>query len=264
MNYSILLTLLFICTCLSPANAAVSRTTIRVGVIDGPQAEIMRRVKQVAAASYDLDIEIISYAKNGLINRELSSGKLDAASFQDAVALEADIKAHRYALTQATVTVTLPMGIYSRKIKSLGALRPGVSVAIPRNGADKVRALRLLHIFSLIELPDTFSLKGTVQDIVKNPFTLRFIEVQTDKLLWALDNESLVTINYREATKAGLHPARDALGFEDSSTPYSSVLTIRTADKQQPWVARLVSSYHHSEIKRFILERYQDSVRRPW
>ena len=86
----------------------------------------------------------------------------------------------------------------------------------------------------------------------------------TDKLVKALDTESLVTINYREATKAGLHPARDALGFEDSSTPYSSVLTIRTTDKQQPWVAKLVSIYHSAEIKRFILERYQDSVRRPW
>lgn len=263
MNYSILVTLLFICLCFSPINAAVSRTTIRVGVTDGPQVEIMRQVKQIAV-SQDLDIEIIPYAKSGLINRELFSGKIDAASFQDAIALEADIKTHRYALTRAALTVTLPMGIYSRKIKSLRTLKPGVAVAIPRNSADKVRALRLLHIFNLIELPGTFSLNGTVQDIVKNPFDLRFVEVQTDKLVRALDTASLVTINYPEATKAGLYPARDALGFEDSSTPYSSVLTIRTADKQQPWVDRLVSVYRCSEIKRFILERYQDSVRRPW
>jgi D-methionine transport system substrate-binding protein len=263
MNYSVLLTLLFICLCFSPVNAAVSRTTIRVGVTDGPQAEIMLQVKQIAV-SQDLDIEITPYAKSGLINRDLSSGKLDAASFQDAVALVADIKAHRYALTRSALTVTLPMGIYSRKIKSLRALKPGAAVAVPRNGADKVRALRLLHIFNLIELPGTFSLNGTARDIVKNPFKLRFVEVKTDQLVRALDTESLVTINYPEATKAGLYPARDALGFEDSSTPYSSVLTIRTADKQQPWVDRLVSIYHSSEMKRFILEHYQDSVRRPW
>ena len=265
MNYSILVTfLLFICICFSPANAAVTQTTIRVGVTDdGPQTEIMRQVKQIAV-SQGLDIEIIPYAKSGMINRELSSGKLEAASFQEAVALDADIKANRYALSRAALTVTLPMGIYSRKMKSLRALKPGPAVAIPQNGADKVRALRLLHIFNLIELPGTFGLNGTVRDIVKNPFKLRFVEVPTDKLVKALDKESLVTINYREATKAGLHPARDALGFEDSSTPYSSVLTIRTTDKQQPWVAKLVASYHSTEIKRFILERYQDSVRRPW
>jgi D-methionine transport system substrate-binding protein len=264
VNYPILVALLFIGICFSPVSEAASQTTIRAGVTDGPQEEIMRQVKQLAV-SQNLDIEIIPYVKkSGLINRALSSGKLDVASFQDAIALEADIKAHRYALTQAALTVTLPMGIYSRKIKSLRALKPGVAVAIPRNSADKVRALRLLHIFNLIKLPGTFSLKGTVQDIVKNPFKLRFVEVQNDKLLRSLDTESLVTINYREATKAGLYPARDALGFEDSSTPYSSVLTIRTADKQKPWVDKLVSIYHSLEIKRFILEHYQDSVRRPW
>jgi D-methionine transport system substrate-binding protein len=263
MNKSILVTLLLICLCFSPINAAVSLTTVRVGVTDGPQAEIMRQVKQIAV-SHDLNIEIIPYTKSGLINRELSAGKLEAASFQDAIALEADIKAHGYALTRAAVTVTLPMGIYSRKIKSLKLLKPGATVAIPRNSADKVRALRLLHIFSLIELPDTFSLHGTVQDIVKNPYKLRFIEVQTDKSVRALDKSSLVTINYHEATKAGLHPARDALGLEDSSTPYSSVLTIRSTDKEKPWVARLISVYRSQGIKRFILERFEDSVRRPW
>jgi D-methionine transport system substrate-binding protein len=119
MNYSILVTsLLFICICFSAANAAVTRATIRIGVTDGPQAEIMRQVKQIAV-SQGLDIEIIPFAKSAMINRELSSGKLEAASFQEAVALDADIKANRYALSRAALTVTLPMGIYSRKMKSL-------------------------------------------------------------------------------------------------------------------------------------------------
>jgi YaeC family lipoprotein len=223
----------------------------------------MAQVKGLAA-SQGLDIDVVPYAKGGLINRDLSSGKLDAASFQDGIALETDIKTHRYALMRAAMTVTLPMGIYSKKIKTLRAVKPGSSVAVPQNAADRVRALRLLHIFNLIELPETFGLNGTVRDIVKNPFGLRFAEAPTDKLVSALNRQTLVTINYREASKAGLSPARDSLGFEDSSTPYSSVLTIRTADKGQPWVDTLVSSYHSPAIKRFILESYQGSVRRPW
>lgn len=265
MNYSIIISFLLLCIFLSPIHATASRTTLRVGVTDGPQEEIMKQVKQIAI-SQDLDIGIVPYAKSELINSDLSTGRIDVASFQDAIALEADIKAHRYALTRAAVTVTLPMGIYSRKINSFRVLTPlaDASIAIPQNSSDRVRALRLLHIFNLIELPSTFGLNGTMKDIVKNTFRLRFIVVQTDKLVRALDTASLVTINYREATKAGLYPARDALGFEDSSTPYSCVLTIRTADKQQAWVEKLVSSYRRPEIKRFILERYQDSVRRPW
>jgi ABC-type metal ion transport system, periplasmic component/surface antigen len=71
-------------------------------------------------------------------------------------------------------------------------------------------------------------------------------------------------IDSDDAARAGLYPARDSLGLEDARSPYANVLTVRDAERTQPWVAQLVAAYHSDDVAHFILTRYQDSVRRPW
>ena len=63
---------------------------------------------------------------------------------------------------------------------------------------------------------------------------------------------------------AGLQPARDSLGIEDARSPWAGVLAVRRADVEAPWLRQLVAVYRSEPVKRFILERYRDSVRRPW
>jgi YaeC family lipoprotein len=248
---------------LSPLNVALARTTVRVGVTDGPQAEIMQQVEKLAA-NHDLELEIVPYRNVESINRELAAGRLDAASFQDGAALDVELKGHGYSLVPAAQTVTLPMGLYSRKVRTVNALEYGATVAIPRSRPEAARALILLHNYGLIQFREGRGLKVTVHDITKNPRKLRFIELPANLLAGELDSVSVAAINYNEAAKAGLYPARDAIGMEDGRSPYAGVLTIRSADRRQPWVGRLISAYRSDEIKRFILVRYQDSVRRPW
>jgi YaeC family lipoprotein len=156
------------------------------------------------------------------------------------------------------------MGLYSRKVRTVSAIEYGAAVAIPRSRPEAARALILLHNYGLIQFRDGRGLKVTVHDITNNPRKLRFIELPADRLAGELDSVSVAAINYTEAAKAGLYPARDAIGMEDGRSPYAGVLTIRSADRRQPWVVRLISAYRSDEIKRFILVRYQDSVRRPW
>jgi YaeC family lipoprotein len=263
MNEIRLITALLVSVSIFPANFALARSTVRVGVTDGPQAEIMQQVKK-NAASRDLDLQIVPFHDGGSINRALAAGKIDAASFQDGVALDAEIKSHGYPLVRAGLTVTLPIGLYSRKIGKLNLLPRGATVAIPGNPLDAARALMLLHNYGLIDFRAGAGLQVTVRDITRNPRKLRFIELPAGQLARSLGQVSLAALNYPEASKAGLFPARDAVGMEDSRSPYAGVLAIRSGDARQPWVAQLISAYHSDEIKHFILVRYQDSVRRPW
>ena len=242
---------------------ALARTTVRVGVTYGPQAEIMEQLKQVAATR-EMDVHIVRYSQSGRINKDVSSGKLDAASFQEGISLRADTRSHRYELVPVAVTVNIPMGLYSKKVKRLKHLKPGATVAIPSSRKDAVRALRLMHTHDMIRLPGEFGENGSVRDIVKNPLRLRIIEVPPKKMTGLLDSADIVAMNYPEAAVLDLYPARDALAIEDSSTPYACVLTVRTSDKDKPWVTEIVRIYRSQQIKQFILERYQDSVRHPW
>jgi YaeC family lipoprotein len=263
MNTSLFHFTMLVYFVLAPLNFALARTTVRVGVTKGPQAEIMQQVKKIAV-THDLDLVIVPFAKGELINQALSAGKLEAASFQDGVALDEEIQLHGFPLIPAALTVTLPTGLYSRKVRTLNALENGTTVAIPRNHLDAARALILLHNYGLIQFRDNRGLKVTVRDIIKNPRKLRFVELPADQLINSIDKVSVAAINFSEASKAGLYPARDAIGMEDSRSPFAGVLAIRATDRQKPWVARLISAYHSDEIKRFILINYQDSVRRPW
>jgi YaeC family lipoprotein len=249
---------------LFPFSFAWARQTVRVGVTDGPQAEIMQQVKKIAAAGHDLDLEIVPFREDEPINRALSSRRLDAASFQDGVALEAEIKRYGYPLLPAALTVTLPMGLYSRKARTVKALVPGASVALPRERGAVARALILLHNYGVIQLREDCGLQATLRDISKNPRKLRFVKLPAGRLAKKLDQVSLAAIDYPKAVQAGLYPARDGIGMEDGRSPYAGVLAIRAADKGEPWVKSLIAAYHSEEIKRFILVRYQDSVRRPW
>ena len=263
MNAIRYITALLVSISIFSVNFALAGSTVRVGVTDGPQAEIMQQVQKVAA-SHDLDLQLFTYDDGGSINQALAAGKIDAAGFQDGVALDAEIKRHGYPLVRAGLTVTLPLGLYSRKVGSLNALPRGATVAIPANPLDASRALLLLHNYGLLEFRDGAGLQLVLADIVKNPRKLRFIALPAGRLPGRLDRETLVALNYPEASKAGLLPARNAIGMEDSRSPYAGVLTIRSADSGKPWVARLLAAYHSEAIKRFILLQYQDSVRRPW
>ncbi|WP_322045525.1 MetQ/NlpA family lipoprotein [Paraburkholderia sp. J67] len=248
-----------------PGNGAtqVAPATIRVGVTPGTHAQIMDEVKRVAAAR-GLPIDVMVFDDASRIDAALAAGRIDAASFEDSTRLDATRAAHGYALASVAPTVTLPMALYSRRLRSLTQLRPGATVAIPADAPGTARALVLLQNDTLVMFRDSAGLHATTRDITGNRLHLKIVTVPRERLVKALDSADVVAITSEDAAHAGLFPARDSISFEDARSPYADVLTVRDADRSAPWVGALVSAYHSDDVARFILTRYQDSVRRPW
>ncbi|MDS0859059.1 MetQ/NlpA family lipoprotein [Burkholderia pseudomultivorans] len=236
---------------------------VRVGVTHGVHAQIMDEVRRVAA-SRGLGIDVVEFADASRIDAALADGRIDAASFEDAQQLAATRSAKGYALTDVAPTVTLPMALYSRKLTSLNALQPGATVAIPADARGMARALILLQNDTLLTLRERAGLHPTLRDVTGNRLGLKLVALRGDRLYAALDTAAFVAIDNDDAARAGLQPARDSIGIEDARSPYANVLTVRAADRAKPWVAQLVAAYHSDDVARFILTRYQDSVRRPW
>nr|WP_275692188.1 LLM class flavin-dependent oxidoreductase [Burkholderia sp. Ap-962] len=113
-------------------------------------------------------------------------------------------------------------------------------------------------------LREAAGLDATRRDVLGNRLGLRLVERPAGELYAALDHADLVAMDRETAQRAGLQPGRDSIGTEDARSPYASVLTIRDADRGQPWVGELVAAYHAEPLAHFLLVRYQDSVRRPW
>ena len=244
-------------------SAAAAAPAVRVGVTRGVHAAILDEVKRVAAAR-GLAVDVVEFDDASHIDTALAGGSIDAASFEDAQRLSATRAAKGYALTAVAPTVTLPMALYSRKLKNLNELQPGATVALPADPRGMARALVLLQNDTLVTLREQAGLHATLRDVTGNRLALKFVALRRDRLRAALDSAAFVAIDSDDATRMGLQPARDSINLEDARSPYANVLTVRDADRAKPWVAQLVAAYHSDDVAHFILTRYQDSVRRPW
>lgn len=236
---------------------------IKIGVTGGPHAEIMEIVKKLAAKD-GLNIQVVEFSDYVQPNAALAAGDLDANSYQHLPYLEAQIKDRGYKLGSVGYTITFPMGIYSKKIKSPKDLKVGARIGIPNDPTNGGRALLLLQAQGLLKLKAGAGLQATPLDIADNPKKLKIIEIDAAQLPRSLDDLDAAAINGNFAEKAGLHPTTDGIAIETGRGPYANVIAVRTEDKNKPWVAKLLKAYHSPEVKQYVLEQYKSSVIPAW
>lgn len=232
---------------------------IKIGVTAGPHAQIMEQVKKIAEKD-GLKIKIIEFSDYVQPNAALQSGELDANSYQHRPYLDAQIKDRGYKFMVAADTVNFPIGIYSKKIKNLDELKVGARFGIPNDPTNGGRVLLLLQAKGLVKLKEGAGLKATPLDVVANPKKLKFVELDAAQLPRSLDDLDAAAVNTNFAISAGLNPKTDAIALEDAKNPYVNILVIREADKNQPWVGKLVKAYHNDEIRKFLDVQFKGSV----
>lgn len=236
-----------------------SAETIKVGVTAGPHAQILEAVKPIAAKE-GLDIQIIEFTDYVIPNQALAGGDLDANSFQHQPYLDNQVKDRGFDLVSVGKTVVYPIGIYSKKVKSLDELPSGAKVAIPNDPTNGGRVLLLLQAKGLIKLKDGGNLKASPIDIVENPKKLEIVELDAAQLPRSLDDVTVAAINTNFALEAGIDPVKDAIAREAADSPYANVIAVRKADKDKPWIAKLVKAYNSPEVKEFILTKFKNAV----
>jgi D-methionine transport system substrate-binding protein len=245
------------------APAWAQAKTYKIGVTAGPHAKIMDFVKGVAAKE-GLKLDVVVFSDYVQPNAALAAGDLDANSYQHVPYLKAQMKDRGYKFSVAGYTVTFPMGVYSRKVKSLGDLPDGARVGVPNDPTNEGRALLLLQSKGVFTLRKDAGLKATPLDIVENPKNVKIVELDAAQLPRALSDLSAAVINGNYAASAGLNPVDDAIAMEGPKGPYANVLVVRTEDKNKPWVAKLVKAYHSQETRKFIEDSFNNSVIVSW
>jgi len=246
---------------LSATAGATDRQAIKVGISVGTGEKIFEVVKRVAQRD-GLKIETVVFNDYQLPNAALAAGELDANAFQHKPFLDNQIKARGFDLVPVGLTVTAPLGFYSRRIKSLQDLPQGASVGIQNDPSNGNRALLLLQAYHLITLrPEAVrDNTATPLDVVENPRHLKLVALDAAQLPRSLDDLVAASINNDYATQAGLVPARDAIGRESPTGPYANLIAVRRADQDAPWVKRLVAAYQSPEVRQFIETEFKGSL----
>lgn len=235
---------------------ALARDTIKLGIMGGDSEVHWAKAKEIAARD-DLDIALVVFSDYLLPNEALAAGDLSANAFQHRPFLDNQIKARGYGIVPVGETIVTPIGLYSRRVKAVGALKDGASIGIPNDPSNGGRALLLLQAQGLIRLKAGVGLLPTVLDVVENPKRLKLPELDAALLPRSLDDLDAAVINTNYAVAAGLTPGRDTIALESAvGNPYNNLIVVREADRNAPWVPKLVHAFQNDAIRQLLKEQF--------
>ncbi len=256
-----ILALAALCGLLAPPllSSAAEAKVYKIGVTPGVHEQTMEFVKPLLAAK-GVEIQLVTFSDYVLPNQAVNDGDLDMNAFQHKPYFDNQVKDRGYKLVSAGTNFLAPMGLYSKKIKSLDELKKGDRVGIPNDPTNGGRALLLLQKHGLIQLNAANTLTPGVPDIVGNPKGLRIVELDAAQMPRALDDLAAGAVNTNYAVQAGLLPARDALVLEAADSPYVNIFAVRAADKDAEWVKTIVSTYQSEPVRAFIRTEFKGSL----
>jgi D-methionine transport system substrate-binding protein len=240
-------------SCSKPKNG------LKVAATPVPHAQMLEFIKPDLQAQ-GIELDIIVTDDYNMPNRALNAHEVAANFFQHLPFLEEQIKQFHYQITNIAKIELEPMGIYSKKIKSLSDLKQNDVIAVPNDPTNEARALLLLQEHGIIELDNSNNLQATVLNITKNPLRLKFIEVDAAMLPRTLEEVSAAAINTNYALEAHLSPLKDALVLESKNSPYVNVLVVRTEDENRPDIQALKTAMTSDKMRNFILEKYKGAI----
>ena len=234
--------------------------TVKIASV-GSDADIWRHIAESEQAKKaGLKIEVQEINGGVPLNESVADGTVDANAFQSIGYLQGFNEANSNKLVPVGTTYIEPMGLYSKKIKSLNDLPNGAKVALPDNPYNTTRALRLLESAGLIKLPSDFKDgTGTPSDIVENKKNREFLLIDDTTSVRVLDDTDLIAIGNTIALEGGLNVLKDSLFYEkaDASTITSiNVIAVKAENADKEEYKKLVDLYHDPEIQKYISDKF--------
>jgi D-methionine transport system substrate-binding protein len=238
--------------------------TLRVGIMSGEDEDVWR-VVAANAAKQGLTIKITTFSDYTQPNEALWEHDLDANSFQHKPYLDAQVKARGYKIVPVGFTYVQPIGLYSRKVKSVADIPDGATIAVPNDPSNEGRSLLLLQAQHLITLRADVGLLPTARDIADNPKHIHIKELDAGIVGRAIGDVDAAVINTDWAIKAGIKIPQERIAQEQvNGNPYRNFLAVNEKDANSPWVKTLVQSYQQPNVAAEILSVYHGATLPAW
>ncbi|WP_441228867.1 MetQ/NlpA family ABC transporter substrate-binding protein [Tardiphaga sp. 20_F10_N6_6] len=132
--------------------AASADQPLKIATSAGPVGQLVSFAASLAKDK-GLDVKVVELTDWIVINESVQSGDTDANLFQHSTYLAIQNKQRGFTLAQVDkVGVIAPVGLFSKKVKSLSEIKSGDSVAIPNEPLNGARGLILLERAGLLKL----------------------------------------------------------------------------------------------------------------
>lgn len=248
--------------CVQPVQAAGQ--TVRVGIMSGEDEDVWRTVA-ANAAKQGITVKITTFADYTQPNEALAQHDLDANSFQHKPYLDAQIQARHYDIVPVGFTYVQPIGLYSRKVKSVAELPQNAAIGVPNDPSNEGRALLLLQANGVIKLRDKVGLLPTARDIASNPKHVQIKELDAGIVGRAIGDLDAAVVNTDWAIKAGIKIPQERIAQESvPGNPYRNFIAVNAKDAKAPWVKTVVDSYQQADVASTILKVYHGATLPAW
>lgn len=234
-----------------------------VGATAVPHAEVLEAAKPLLKKK-GIDLEVQVFTDYVLPNVALRDKEIDANYFQTPGYLELQMKENKdYDFVSVGEIHKEPIGVYSKKYKSLKDLPNGAKIIMSDSFSDHGRILPIFEKAGLIKLKEGVGKNARVEDIIDNPKKLDFSTLIEAKLL-ASSFESgegdAVVINTNYALEGGIDIGKYGIAFEGDDVVPANLVVVRSEDKNNKEIKTLVDVLKSKEIQKFIKDKYQGAV----
>ncbi|MBC2857283.1 MetQ/NlpA family ABC transporter substrate-binding protein [Cetobacterium sp. 2A] len=240
-------------------SASLFAGDIKVGASPVPHAELLNMVKDDLKVQ-GVNLIVIEMTDYVTPNLAVDSKEIDANFFQHKPYMDTFIEEKGLKLVSIGNVHVEPLGVYSKKIKSLDELKKGASIAIPSDPTNGGRALILLHNNGIIKLKDPTNLLATEFDIIDNPKKIKFNAIESAGIPRVLDDVDAAVINGNYALEAGLNPNKNAIILEGKESPYANLVTVKEGRENEEDLQKLIKALQSEKVKTYILEKYDGAV----
>lgn len=245
------------------SNSASKDKTITVAASPTPHAEILEQAKEILAKD-GWTLEITEFEDYVQPNEVVYSGEIDCNYFQHVPYLDSYNEEKGEDLVSVGGIHYEPFGIYPGTKSDLKDLAEGDVIAIPNDTTNEARALLLLQDNGILKLSDGAGLTATVNDIVENPYGVKFQELEAAQVSRVTQEVAFVVLNGNYALEAGFSVGKDAVAYElsdsEAAKTYVNVLVVKAGNEENEGVQELLKVLKSDEIKQYILDTYDGAV----
>jgi len=240
---------------------AATKKELVIGATAGPNIDQLKLGIKPILEKKGYKVKLVEFNDYVQPNLALAQGSLDANFFQHIIYLKKFATDQKLDLVDITQGPIAPLGVYSKKRKSLAEAKEGDRITLPNDPSNLARALVLLEQHKLITVkPGADPLRISEKDVAENPRKLKFVPLEAAQLPRSLDDADYAIINGNFAIASGLK-LTEAVALEKTPDHYLLVAAVKRADKDTQWAKDIVEAFHSKEFKAVLDQHFKGYAR---
>ncbi|MDB5816902.1 MAG: methionine-binding protein [Rhizobacter sp.] len=234
---------------LASLSSVAQAADLRVGFMPGPYRDAFRVGIEPQLKAKGYDVKYVEFSQGVQPNDAVDRGQIDANIFQHTVYLEANNVSQKFDLAPLVQVPTPPMGLYSKRWKSLAQVPDGATVTVPSDPVNTARALRILAAAGWVTLkPGVDAVQVSERDVLVNPKKLKIVPIDAAQAPRSLDDADLSAIQGNFAVAYGLK-LTESLKLEEMTLPYVNVVAVKRSNLNARFAQDIVAAYKSPEFQ---------------